>query len=714
MKEENNLPAEHLSTLLAQARTLEEADSIAAEAGILAQPHVNSTGALCGQNPPRKIGIWERTQENGDTWYIRTDQKESFGFWSNLERIGPRNGRKRILLLGESVARGICYDPFFTPAMALEQILGSILAEPVEVIDLARSDIGLHELQALIENSLALSPDAIVIFAGNNWRLPMGTVNFDLAEIARKLETAGDWTPITAHVQEEVRSGIQFLLALLQRVIAEKQIPVVFLLPEFNLLDWKNEYSGQMPVANGTELLAWEDWRKQAEESLANGDIARATALAEGIIAVDGGTLPAGYEILARCKMRLGETTAARAFYEQARDASHSLPINLSPRCYSIIQELLRQKTSEWGIRLVDLPELFARFLGDELPGRKLFLDYCHMSSEGIRLAMAAAAQELYSCLANSKPTGQEAFSVPVSLDKTTEAHAHFLAAIHNARCGQEYEIVRHHCDAALEQDSAIHETMLLYLQATLESAPLFMSKSFWQMPKRSRDAISWSLRSLNRECDVNLVLVNAIADAVAGVTPEIRDCVGDLLHREFCLKDQATNLLTKPFCNPASFQPERDWEGRTINFRAFSRHSSFWFIGAVDCETQISMSYRAAGATSESGQVRVFANDQLVHVCPASPVWRDTTFVVASDLAAQGPVKLVIKWPDPTWTREQRIAELVHHLQQGPIEGALLSFPESFAAFGEIQLLAARSCAQFTIGTCLDLPDQVTLESQA
>lgn len=714
MKEENKLRAEHLSTLLARAGTLEEVDRIAAETGIVPQPQVNSNGASREVNPPRKIGIWERKQENGETWYVRTAQKESFGFWSNLERIGPRGGRKRILLLGESVARGICYDPFFTPAMALEKILSFILAEPVEVIDLARTDIGPYELGALIESSPALSADAIVIFAGNNWRLPTGTVNFDLADLARKVETAGDWTPITARVYEEVRAGVRSLLSLLQRVIAEKQIPVVFLLPEFNLLDWKNESSGQMPVANGTELQAWEDWRKEAEESLANGDIDQATALAEEMIAVDRGTLPAGYEILARCKMKLGETSAARTFCERARDASHSLPINLSPRCYSIIQELLREKASEYGIRLVDVPDLFARCLKDELPGRKLFLDYCHMTSEGIRLAMAAAAQELYSYFADSKPTGQEAFSVPLLLDKTTEAHAHFLAAIHNARCGQEYEIVRYHCDSALEHDSAISETMLLYLQATLESAPLFMSKSFWKMPKRSRDAISWSLRSLNRERDVNLALVNAIADALAGFAPEKSTRVEEVLHREFCLTDQATSLLKKPFCNPASFQPERDWEGRTINFRAFSRHSSFWFIGEIDCGTQISMTYRAAAATSESGQIRVFANDQLVHVCPASPDWRDTSFSVASESAGQGPVKLVIEWPDPTWTREQRIAELVHHLQQGPIAGALLSFPESFAPFGEIQILTARAHAQSITSNSLDLSDRVMIESQA
>jgi hypothetical protein len=715
MKEETKSRAEHLSTVLREAGTLDKVDRIAAEAGILAPLQAGPTAESSHPAQPRTIGIWERKQENGETWYVRTPQRESCGFWSNLERIGPKDSRKRILLLGESVARGTCYDPFFTPAMALDRILSCILSEPLEVIDLARTDIGLYELRGLIESSLALSPDAMVIFAGNNWRLPKGTVNFDLAELASKVERAGDWAPITAWVREEVRSGVRTLLALLHRIITERRIPVVFLLPEFNLLDWKNELCGQAPTASGADLVAWEDWRKQAEESLAKGNIDRATELAQRMVTVDRGTLPVGYEILARCKLKLGEVGPARRFYELARDSSHSLPINLPPRCYSIIQELLRQEAPGCGVRLVDLPDLFASFRGDQRPGRELFLDYCHMNSEGIRLAMAAAAKELSVGLGDSKASDEEAFSVSIAVDKTTEAHAHFLAAIHNARCGQEYDIVRYHCDVALEHDAAIAETMLLYLQASFEPAPLFMSKSLWHMPERSRQAMSWSLRSFNRERDINLVMLDAIVDALGSAVPDLSTHVGRVLNREFGVKGGSINLLAKPFCSPASYQPERDWESRRINFLAFSRRSSFWFVSDGNGGMQVSLTYRVPHATPESGQVRVFANDQLVHVCPALSNWRDTVFLLAPELGNKRRVRLVIEWPDPAWTKEQRLAELVSHLRQGPLADALMGFPDSFATFGEIQLLTASEHVEGAIRPCkVRSNDPVMIESQA
>ena len=38
------------------------------------------------------------------------------------------------------------------------------------MVDLAKSNLTLQELKTCIGQSLALSPDLLVIFAGNNWR----------------------------------------------------------------------------------------------------------------------------------------------------------------------------------------------------------------------------------------------------------------------------------------------------------------------------------------------------------------------------------------------------------------------------------------------------------------------------------------------------------------------------------------------------------------
>src|SRR5262249_29826315 len=95
-----------------------------------------------------------------------------WNYWANIGRIDPKRDKRRLVLLGESVARGYFYDPQFTPAMALESILRHRLGQgEFEVIDLARTSLEMEGLSELAQSALALEPDAIVIFAGNNWGL---------------------------------------------------------------------------------------------------------------------------------------------------------------------------------------------------------------------------------------------------------------------------------------------------------------------------------------------------------------------------------------------------------------------------------------------------------------------------------------------------------------------------------------------------------------
>src|SRR5205823_5064865 len=62
------------------------------------------------------------------------------------------------------------YDPQFTPAMALERMLRSQSGKAsMEVIDLARTNQGFALRDLAISAANLLQPDAVVIFAGNNW-----------------------------------------------------------------------------------------------------------------------------------------------------------------------------------------------------------------------------------------------------------------------------------------------------------------------------------------------------------------------------------------------------------------------------------------------------------------------------------------------------------------------------------------------------------------
>src|SRR6478672_6895491 len=92
---------------------------------------------------PSPIGIWERVTENDKVSFVRRmDTMDEWHFWANLGRIDPKGKKRRVLFMGESVARGYLYDPDFTPARALQMILDGQVGEgEFEVIDLARTNL---------------------------------------------------------------------------------------------------------------------------------------------------------------------------------------------------------------------------------------------------------------------------------------------------------------------------------------------------------------------------------------------------------------------------------------------------------------------------------------------------------------------------------------------------------------------------------------------
>ncbi len=75
--------------------------------------------------------------------------REEWHKWANVQPIPPKGERKRVLLLGESVAAGFLYAPEFRPAQALETALMAALGEPVEVVDLSKIDLSSQELAEL-------------------------------------------------------------------------------------------------------------------------------------------------------------------------------------------------------------------------------------------------------------------------------------------------------------------------------------------------------------------------------------------------------------------------------------------------------------------------------------------------------------------------------------------------------------------------------------
>src|SRR5258707_1742228 len=392
-----------------------------------------------------KVGIWERRQENGKSYFVRSkDQVKDWNYWANIGKIDPKGNRLRILLLGESVARGYLYDPQFTPAFALEKILQSQLGQDqVEVIDLARTNLG-FDVGELALAALQLEPDAVVIFSGNNWRGAFPPKPADVVKIDALLREEGMAGPMRLaehHLGELVADTVKTVASAYQ----QRGIPLLWIIPEFNLRDWRDPLIGA-PHLDGDKNRQWLEYERKARAALEAGDISEAATLAESMVELDERTSVAPLYVLAECQRRKGDLAGCRQYLEMARDSViWDSSKSASPRAYSITQKVLRERAEEQGSGIVDTPRLYSEYLQGGIPDRRLFLDYCHLTSEEIQLTMAAAVSSLLRSLHKKEVPWVELLDKAPMPSREIEAEAAFLAAVHNAHWWQSEDLVQHY-----------------------------------------------------------------------------------------------------------------------------------------------------------------------------------------------------------------------------------------------------------------------------
>jgi hypothetical protein len=212
------------------------------------------------------------------------------------------------------------------------------------------------------------------------------------------------------------------------------------------------------------------------------------------MVELDGGTCPTPFRLLAAAHLAAAADGAAAAHLAAARDAAVSeteathyplLAFLAAPQADTAARGVLAAAARRHGWDAVDLREVFAAATGSPLPGRRLFLDYCHLTAEGMHLAMAALAHALlrragepvaergWRRLAAELPGPWEA--VPAGRAAAAEATAFLGAAVHTAHrhlpVTARGELVDHWCRAALDRDEGSAAAAMLDL-ADARTAP--------------------------------------------------------------------------------------------------------------------------------------------------------------------------------------------------------------------------------------------------
>src|SRR5215813_4031402 len=85
-----------------------------------------------------RVGTWEAADEADGRSFVRVNAGDPWYLWANVQKIPPKGSRRRVVLLGESVARGYFYDPQFNPALALQEMFNATCGPAeIQVVDLA-------------------------------------------------------------------------------------------------------------------------------------------------------------------------------------------------------------------------------------------------------------------------------------------------------------------------------------------------------------------------------------------------------------------------------------------------------------------------------------------------------------------------------------------------------------------------------------------------
>jgi hypothetical protein len=590
----------------------------------------------------------------------------------------------RVAFFGESVAAGYLYAPHLTPAQVLEgQLRAAIGRDDFEVIDLARTNETLPTLAATVRASIQIQPDMLVLFAGNNWNLletpevspyaPSIRARQRFAEALREgldgpLRLAG----------EELRRTAEGTFELIALIAGAVGIPVIVVVPEVNLADWET----RQPVVSlpGKRVAEWHRLYREALDAAPE----EAIRITERMRKLDKGRCPTMWRLLARARLALGEVEGARdACLAEVDSARYpTLAFLSAPQATTQARELLREMCDRHDFARVDLREVFAEHTGSPLPGRRMFLDYCHLTREGIQVAMAAVTAEVlrFSGMTEAEEDWRSLLArLPEpSLSPEAEATARLGAAVHSAHrllsVGPKQEILEHWCRAALEASPGVESAMLDLLEARCAPGPAVLTAAQqrnlaspyrlllqhgWRWDHLDADLIEVLLRVLNRPAP------RALAEN-HGVRPEGIDLADPFYHWEPLER----------------FYPEvMDLEDlpKRGTFRSPWPESSFCLI--VDRPRTVELELTAR--LSRKGEVEPVVNGTALKPLHLDSQWVKYVFTVPASLLRPGLNRLILRWPSPK-------------LDDNPFKPVLERLEVGTAAdlhpvFGEVYSLIAR-----------------------
>jgi hypothetical protein len=545
-----------------------------------------------------------------------------------MSNVTTAQRKKRIVWMGESVATGYFYGQRYSPAMALENALK--VADPrarFDIIDQAQSGIRFKQWLPAMHDAKSLEPDAVIFFAGNNWRYNPEVNGDEKARYVRQHGLSGVFALEARVLQERACTFIRYILELFVRA----NIRVVVIIPEFNLLDYGPAIDVAPPWLPNGVAASWTDLRQRALLALASGDYLTARQSAVTLRTVEEDATGVGAHLLGRSLVAVGDNAGARKALEVARDRLDC------PRLGSAGETALRNTCLDAGIVTLDLPREFERLQGGSVPDRTLFHDYCHMTGKGIAFTACRAAEILTSLLFGDTPKSlsPEQFEP----EPEVEAQAHLLAGCYTATFRQSNELIGHHFSWA-SQIPRLRDAISLLADGHLRrEIPFVMSRSWMGLLQdvcpELAEFLQDSLRERPRRLD------GPIYHAAIKHCTEQRNALSSLAAQEHGLVSKTPmDLLSDTYVRHGT---PVEWKGRVL--RGLSARTEFVFWGTQAVEAEVTIAWRASHNV-RPGTAEFAVNGTSIMTAWLTSTWLKSTMTVPAGQIRDGLNILTINWP--------------------------------------------------------------------
>jgi hypothetical protein len=643
--------------------------------------------------PPEPISIWQPREVDFETVWVRPDPQPLGDHFAATKVLWRKKAQLplRVAFFGESVAAGYLYAPHVTPAQVLERHLQEIGGENnFEVIDLARTNETLAGLAETVRTSLQINPDVLVLFAGNNWNLletpevsPYAPSVLARQRYGRTLREEGVAGPVR-QAEERLRERADAAFGAISEIAWAVGVPVVLVLPEVNLIDWETRQPPVWLAGDGT--ACWHELYAKAIERLDRSDFHGALEAAQSLKELDGGACSSTWRLLDRAYLGLEDREAARRACLAEIDAARyaTLAFLSAPQATTEARELLREAARRHDFIPVDLREVF------NLPDRRLFLDYCHLTLEGIHIAMAAVAAEVLNLSGMIEETQDWQRLLPrlsgPKISPEAEATARFGAAIHTAHrllpTGSKRPILEHWCEAALDASPGIAETMLDLVAARCAPCPAVLTAAQQRnlaSPYRLTLQHGWRWDHLDAD------LIEAIRAVLERRGHPSGELIDRLLLEHLAIREEGTELLDPIYLwEPLErFYPEvMDFEDltRRATLRSPWPETSFCLICEGDSDVEIAATLRLPVA----GAIGIAVNGHDLGAVEVGERWTKAAFRIDRKNLRRGLSRLALRWPLPKVDGESALAAAVERLEVGVAA-------DLHPVFGEVFSVVAR-----------------------